>query len=413
MFVKTEKQKEACRVLNNHDETLLVGGSRSAKTSIIVRNMAMRAIKIPSRHLIVRKSFNHVKTSIWYDTLPKVMKGFFPGMPYKENRTDWFITLPTICGNESQIWFGGTDDKERVEKILGNEYSTIFANEVSQISYDAITTLRTRLAENTGLSLKFYHDCNPPSKAHWSYQEFIEKLVPGTREESKVDTGYLFMNPHDNIENLPEKYIKILESLPKRQRERFLDGLFLTDVEGALWSDQMISDAITKPFGELKQVIICVDPAVTYNKNSDEVGIVAAGLDHNNVGVILKDATTKATTRVWAQRVVNLYHQFEANRVVVETNQGGDLVIDVLKNIDKSIKVVKVHASKGKFARAEPVSELYEMGLVAHAEQMPELEAQLTEYVPMDSSYSPGRLDAVVWALTYLMIRKAKTVNVA
>ena len=128
---------------------------------------------------------------------------------------------------------------------------------------------------------------------------------------------------------------------------------------------------------------------------------------------MLEDATIKASTKTWAQRVVNLYEKHNANSVVVETNQGGDLVIDVLKNLEKSIKVVKVHASKGKFARAEPVSELYELGEVAHATEMLDLEAQLTEYVPLNASYSPGRLDAVVWGLTYLMIRKPKSVNVA
>ncbi len=159
-FIKTAKQIKACDILNKCMHTLLVGGSRSAKTTIIIRNIILRAIKLPSRHLVTRFRFNHAKTSLWYDTIPKVFKMCFPDLKYEANKSDWFITVPTSRGETSQIWLGGIDDKDRIEKILGNEYSTIFANECSQISYDAITTLRTRLAENTGLKLRFYYDEN-------------------------------------------------------------------------------------------------------------------------------------------------------------------------------------------------------------------------------------------------------------
>lgn len=413
MFVLTPKQREARKVLNSYEDTLLVGGSRSAKTTTIVRNIIIRAMKTPSRHLITRHAFNHAKTSLWHDTIPKTMAGFFPDIKYEQNKTDYFITLPTNGGGESQIWLGGIDDKNRVEKILGNEYSTIFANEVSQIGYDAITTLRTRLAENSGLNLKFYYDCNPPAKSHWTYQEFIKKLIPGTREKSALDSGYLFMNPGDNIANLPPSYLKRLAALPKRMRQRYLEGLYLSDVEGALWTDVMISDALCNAYGEITYTVVAVDPAVTNQANSDETGIVVAGIDDMKQGVILDDLSIKASTKVWAQRAVNAYNEYNANCIVVETNNGGDLVVDALNNIDRSIKVVKVHASKGKFARAEPVSQLYELGQVSHAKPMIELEGQLTEYVPLNATKSPDRLDALVWALTHLMIRKPKRVNVA
>lgn len=413
-------QRQARAVLNNpaNEDILLLGGSRSTKTTTIIRNTVLRAQKVPSRHLIVRKAFNHVKTSIWHDTFPKVMNGFFPGVPYKADKSDWFITIPCAKSKfnptgegESQIWFGGIDDKERVEKILGNEYSTIFANEVSQISYDAILTLRTRLAENSGLAQKFYYDCNPPSKAHWTYQEFIKKLQPGTKLESALQSAWLLMNPTDNL-GLSESYMRRLQALPKRQRDRYFLGLFMSDVEGALWTDQMIADAQALTYGTLVKIIVAVDPAVTNQENSDETGIIVAGLDENGVGVVLEDFSIKTSTAKWAQRVVNAYKKYDANYVVVEVNQGGDLVRDALKNIDNSIKVVDVRASKGKFARAEPVSELYELGRVAHAKPLLDLEAQLTEYVPIDCKKSPDRLDALVWALTNLMI-KNKTVRVA
>lgn len=416
-FRLTAKQKTARELLNGHDNTLLYGGSRSGKTFLIIRNIFLRAVKARSRHLICRFRFNHAKTSLWYDTIPKVLASdpAFKKMTFQFNKSDWFITAPvrsSAGGGESTIWLGGLDEKERTEKILGNEYSTIYLNEASQIQYESVTMLRTRLAENSGLELKEYVDCNPSGKGHWTYQEYILKLVPGTKERSYIDTAHCVMNPFDNLENLPPKYLKILQSLPKRQRQRFLEGLYLTDVEGALWTDQMLSAALTKPTLDLKKVIIAVDPAVTFQENSDETGIVACGLDEANEAVVLADHSLKASTRKWAQVVVNAYHHHEANYVVVEANNGGDLVIDALKFIDRSIKVKTVHASKGKFARAEPVSELYELGLVSHADTFPELDAQLVEYVPLTAKKSPDRLDALVWGITELMLHKRVRVQV-
>ena len=122
VFTKTTKQIEACNILNKYEHSMLFGGSRSGKTAIIIRNIFLRATKLPSRHLIVRFRFNHAKTSLWYDTIPKVLRLAFPGMQHTMNKSDWFITVPTARGGESQIWLGGIDDKDRVEKILGNEY---------------------------------------------------------------------------------------------------------------------------------------------------------------------------------------------------------------------------------------------------------------------------------------------------
>lgn len=406
-FVKTERQFEACSVMNANTHSLNYGGSRSGKTTIITRNVFLRALKKKSRHLVTRFRFNHAKTSLWHDTFPKVIEMCFPGVDFHYNKSDFFISVEPAnsFGGESQIWLGGVDDKERIEKILGNEYSTIYANECSQIGYDAITMLRTRLAESSGLPLKFYYDLNPSGKKHWSYQEFIEGFIPGTKEKSSLDCGYSVLNPMDNAANLPKEYMEILNSLPKRQRQRFLEGLFLSDVEGALWTDQMVSKAKLKDPGEIIKTVIGVDPAVTNNKNSDETGIIVASLDENLHGIVEEDLSGKFSTRTWAQRVVNAYHAYEANEVVAEVNQGGDLVEDAIKTIDPNIKVVKVRASKGKFARAEPVASLYEQDKVSHYKELLELESQMTEWVPMDTKESPDRIDALVWALTSLMLR--------
>src|SRR4051812_22878607 len=161
---------------------MLYGGSRSGKTLLHVRNVVMRALKSAgSRHLIARFRFNQVKTSIVYDTFPRVMSQCFPGVPATVSKSDWFWKGP----NESEIWFAGLDDKERTEKVLGNEYVTLLLNECSQISWTTREMLITRLAQRveqkiegrdaTLMKLRAYYDCNPTSKAHWTYRLFKQK----------------------------------------------------------------------------------------------------------------------------------------------------------------------------------------------------------------------------------------------
>ena len=400
----TSRQIDALKAMATHIHTCLGGGSRSGKTFIILRAIVVRAQKTVSRHLMVRLRFKHIKASVCMDTLPKVMRLCFPEVKYILNKTDWYVTFK----NGSQIWFAGTDDSDRVERILGTEYSTIAFNEISQFKdYEIITTVLTRLAENSGLKHRVFYDLNPCSKKHWAYELFIDKKIPGS-DETLPDVEnycYLAINPADNLQNLPESYLKILESLPKRQKDRFLLGHWLSDIEGALWTDQMLIDARSLDHAEIVKTVIAVDPAVTHQKNSDETGIVPCSIDCNGNGVVHDDLSCKASTATWGQRVVNAYYEFEANCVVVETNQGGDLVIDLIHSIDNSIKVVKVHASKGKFARAEPVAALYEKNLVCHKKRMPLLDTQLVEYVPLNEKKSPDRLDSLVWGLTYLVLK--------
>ncbi len=400
-FEKTTKQKELTLLQIQHIFAMAYGGSRSGKTFITLRNIIIRACKVKSRHLVARFRFNHVKQSIVLDTLPKMMALCFPDLPYTLNKSDWFMTLP----NGSEVWFGGLDDKERVDKILGNEYSTIFLNECSQMAWDAVTTVMSRLAEKTSLVNRMWFDCNPVGQKHWTYTVFVLGQDPVTKEPiANFELyGNMQINPGDNLQNLPELYIKMLEGLPKRQRERFLFGKFLKDVEGALWTDTMIEAAKAKVPGVLIKTVVALDPSVSHNPTSDECGIVVCSVDENREGVVHEDLTIKASTKTWAQRAVNAYHKYDANCIVAEVNQGGDLVVDAIQNIDSSVKVVKVHASKGKFARAEPISMLYEQGKIHHAPDMLDLESEMTEWVPMNTKESPNRIDALVWGLTHLI----------
>ncbi len=402
-FSKTAKQIEATRLMAEKQETLLEGGSRSGKSFIVVRNLIFRALKYPNtRHLIVRFRFNHVKQSIWYGTIQDVMKVAFPHINYTENKTDWFIKFD----NGSEIWIGGTDDKERIEKILGNEYATIFINEASQIPYETYETLKTRLNPPKGVPAKMFIDYNPPSKKHWGYLIFHEHKNPETLADLKHPEryGFIRMNPVDNLDNLNESYIETLESLGEKRRRRFYLGEYSDDTEGALWKRDWIIKHRVDAVTDLTRVCVAVDPAVTGNETSDDTGIVVIGsktIEGKEHYYVLDDFTYHGDVTGWGQSVVDAYRKYDADTVVAETNQGGDLVEMNIRNYDRSIGFKKVTATRGKALRAEPVANLYDMGMVHHVGNFLELEDELCMWTPEDRE-SPNRLDALVWGVTYL-----------
>jgi len=233
-FKKTAIQYEATKLMASPPKHIMCyGGSRSGKTFNIVRCIVARAAKCKSRHIILRLTFNACKTSIFMDTFPKVMAICYPDLNYKVNKSDYCVTLP----NGSEVWFGGLDDDKRVEKHLGKEYSTIFFNECSQLSYSSILMMLTRLAEKSDLKKKVYYDENPPSKKHWSYWLFIKKLDPIESEplDEPEDYTSIVMNPKDNMDNIDADYLKMLSKMPEKERMRFLEGEFTNDDDGAAY----------------------------------------------------------------------------------------------------------------------------------------------------------------------------------
>ena len=379
----------------------------SGKTAILVYTVLVRALKAPgSRHLILRLRFNHAKQSLVYDTIPKIAKLAFPGLEMKLSKVDWFYTLP----NGSEIWIGGLDDGERVEKILGNEYATIYFNESSQLDWKAIGIVKTRLAMKCpGLINKLYFDCNPPNKRHWTYKLWIQKQQPDDNTPLKTPDLYacMRMNPTDNAQNLAENYIEqSLISLSERDRKRFLMGEFGDDAEGALfkYADIAKNRVVTAP--EMRQVVVGCDPAVTSNDGSNNTGIVVAGVsrimgeDHYYV---LDDATISGTPASWAREAINCFDRNEANLIIGEVNQGGDLIEANLRAIRPLIPYEAVRATRGKAIRAEPVATACEKGRLHFVGEFPELENELTSWAPASGEPSPDRMDALVWAIKHLM----------
>ena len=158
-----------------------------------------------------------------------------------------------------------------------------------------------------------------------------------------------------------------------------------------------------QPAPDLTRVVVAIDPAVTSGEDSDETGIVAAGLGVDGRAYVLADRSCRLSPDGWARRAVAVFDDLAADLVVAEVNNGGDLVEQTIRTVRRTIPYRKVHASRGKQTRAQPVAALYEQGRVSHVEAFPDLEEQLTSWTP-ESGTSPDRLDALVWALTELML---------
>lgn len=408
IFKPTPAQQLAIDLLGGEAlHTLLYGGSRSGKTFIIIWAIVARALKEPgSRHCILRKYFAMVNKSIINDTFPKVMQLCFPQVPYSMNKSLYFARFP----NESEIWFGGYDGGD---KILGNEYATMYFNEVSEFTYDMLETAYSRNAQRcSNIRNHFFYDENPVGKTHWSYKLFVEGVNPADNTKLRNPENYCSMrlNPMDNLANLSDTYIAQLQSLSAKKRARFLDGEWQDDSENALWK----RTTMINPYrvhginpAELDRIVVAIDPAVTSTKTSDESGIVVVGIKKGKRGAdnhfyVLEDSSMKGTPTEWASQACELFWFYEADRIIAEVNNGGDLVESVIRNVDSKVAYKSVRATRGKILRAEPVAELYERGLVHHVGEHIQLEDQMCNYTGSQDEDSPDRLDALVWALTEL-----------
>ena len=162
-------------------------------------------------------------------------------------------------------------------------------------------------------------------------------------------------------------------------------------------------------FKDLVRLILAIDPAVTSGENSDETGIIVAGKGADGLLYVLDDLTCRLSPDGWAKRAVNAYYHYGCDRIVAEANNGGDLVEQVIRTVDPRVSYKKVHASRGKRVRAEPIAALYEQGRVFHAKPLPELEDQMCSFVPDNMDGSPDRVDALVWALSELSEKRGRT----
>lgn len=239
------------------------------------------------------------------------------------------------------------------------------------------------------------------------------KPVRAIRELLKAPTTYAARGAtYDNRENLAPAFLEQIVAKYEGTRlgRQELSGELLDDVPGALWTRVMVDAAFTGRAPDMRRIVVAIDPAVTSGEDSDDTGIVIVGKGADNRAYVLADRTCRLSPDGWAKRAVAAYEEFGADRIVAETNNGGDLVERVVRTVSPHVSYQKVHASRGKRVRAEPVAALYEQGKVSHVGGFADLEDQMCSFVPEGTDGSPDRVDALVWALTDLMLDPSATI---
>ncbi|OJY08449.1 MAG: ATP-binding protein [Rhizobiales bacterium 62-47] len=221
---------------------------------------------------------------------------------------------------------------------------------------------------------------------------------------------------HVNALNLAPTFLKSVMARYQgtRMGRQELDGEIIEDRPDALWSRALLESCRVIEAPPLQRIVVAVDPPASSSKRADACGIVAAGLSESGTLYVLADETVKAATpATWAARAIALWQRLEADVLVAEVNQGGEMVRAVMHEIDNSVPVVPVRAMRGKWVRAEPVAMLYAQGRVKHAGTFPALEDEMCDFGSngLSSGHSPDRLDALVWAITALTARAAPRVR--
>jgi predicted phage terminase large subunit-like protein len=231
------------------------------------------------------------------------------------------------------------------------------------------------------------------------------KLLKSLIAREGADVVITRGSTYDNRANLAKGYFASVVSRYEgtRKGRQELNAKVLEDIEGALWNMTMI-DATRLPKSAkpwFKRIVVAVDPAATAGEDSDETGIVVAAIGDDNRGYIIDDLSGKFSPQEWAAKVIAAYRSHQADRIVIETNMGGDMAEQTLRTVDRNVPITRVHAKRGKLTRAEPIASLYEQR-VSHIGAFETLEDQLCSFAP-GCSDSPDRLDALVYALSDLM----------
>jgi phage terminase large subunit-like protein len=230
------------------------------------------------------------------------------------------------------------------------------------------------------------------------------------REDVRVIRGSTF----DNAANLSESALAELRLRYEGTRlgRQELYGEIIEDMEGALWQRTNIEENRVTEHPPLYRIVVAIDPAVTSGEQSDETGIVVAGVSSDGHYYVLEDLTTRTSPDGWARIAVDAYHRHKADRIIGETNNGGDMIEILLRQVDPSVGYRKVTATRGKMVRAEPIAALYEQNRAHHVGAFPQMEDQMCNWT-VDAKGSPDRMDAMVWAITELMANQTAMMGIA
>lgn len=374
---------------SNKRYIVFYSGRAAGKTTSVGKVMLTKALEKNCKILCTRKYQVSIRDSV-YSTLVELIEKYdcFKGR---------FETLKTSirCKDTgSEIIFRGCQNMPEIKSLQGIQY--VWIEEANYIDEEDFETLSKTIRKKDSQIWVIF---NPHLEEDYVYQRFVVNSDPLALVEK--------ISWRDNP-FFQEDYIGSLVLEREIDQERDLnkynwiwEGECLKEVEGALFRSEWFKYEQVDP-KRLEKIGVAVDPSITAGDKSDECGICVVG-SYGNKFVVLDDQSRVASPKEWASLAIGLYHKYEANSIIAEVNQGGDMVKTIIKQIDRDVPVVAVRASKGKLLRAEPAASLYEEGRVIHTRRFPELEYQMTTYNGDPKQKSPDRLDALVWGLTWLM----------
>ncbi|WP_242152576.1 phage terminase large subunit [Sphingomonas sp. BAUL-RG-20F-R05-02] len=436
VFNKDQRAAYALATTAAHKYLLFYGPSRSGKSFLILFILILRALRAPgSRHAVFRGARNACETTLFKLTLHQVLDKCFPGI---KNQPGFDIALSTMTvtfPNGSIITFDGLD-ADRMDKVLGNEFNTVWINECNddEIDYGTISQLMSRLSvvskteDGKLLQNKMFFDCNPRFYSDWEYKAFKLNINPedGDAMPDPEEWCVAKLRTEANQENIAADYIKTLHKGSAAKRQRFLVGEWTDENQHSLFTEAMFRDhRIPKPLTVqephevldmladqgimLDRITIAVDPAKSDDAKSDLTGITVQGIASDGQVYVLEDRSDRLSPIVVCQDIKEAYDAWGASRIIVESNAAGSWLDATMRTVWPAAPLKNIAATAqtgGKRERAEPVSAQYERGIVHHVGTFKDLEVQMMEYgspAQKRRGKSPDRLDAVVWGITELL----------
>jgi phage terminase large subunit-like protein len=294
-----------------------------------------------------------------------------------------------------------TFSSEEADRLRGPQHDLAWADEIAAMTAPGDVWDMLMFGLRIGAHPRWLATTTPkPVK-------LLRELIAREGRDVVVTRGSTFAN----AANLAPSFLQAIEAryAGTRLGRQEIEAELLSDTPGALWQlDWLDRDRVARAPESLKRIVVAIDPAVSTNEGSDETGIIVAGIDADRHGYILEDLSGRYAPHEWAAKAVTAYQRHKADRVIAEINNGGDMVENTLRMVSRGVSYKGVHASRGKVMRAEPVSALYEQRKIHHVGTFTKLEDQMCSFTSdFDRSragYSPDRLDALVWALSELLV---------
>ena len=280
------------------------------------------------------------------------------------------------------------------EQLRGPQHDSVWVDELAAFKYPRETW------DNLSLGLRLGAD----PRAVITTTPKPLSILREIRDDSHTVT--ITENTYANRLNVSEMFFRTVvaryEGTRTGRQEIYAE--LLDEAEGALWKRNMFESLRVKVAPMARRLVVAIDPAASHTQDSNETGILVVMIGVNGHGYVLEDRSGRYSPAEWAGRAINALDVHRADRIVAEDNNGGEMVEDVVRTRRPSAPIKRIHASRSKQARAEPVVALYEQGLIHHVGMFPELEDQLVSWEPLSGDPSPDRLDALVWGFTELML---------